>query len=57
MAFEQLYFLNLLLSRKPQDVAENSRFIDCLFPLCRNSDSKNSFATCDHKLVTSDVIL
>ena len=27
------------------------------FNLCWNSDSKNSFVTCPHKLVISDVIL
>ena len=29
-----------------QDFAENSCFFVCLFPLCWNFDSKNSFATC-----------
>ena len=43
--FEYLYFLNLLLPRKPQEFAENLCFFVCLLPLCWNSDSKNSFAT------------
>ena len=46
VVFEYCYFLNLLLPRKPQDFAENSRFFVCLFLLCWNSDSKNSFVTC-----------
>ena len=36
-----VYFLNLLLPRTPQDFVENSRFLVSLFPLCKNSDSKN----------------
>ena len=46
VVFESLYFLNMLLPRKPQDFAEKSSFFICLFSLSWNSDSKNSFATC-----------
>ena len=35
-----------MLPRKPQYFAENLRFSVSLFPLCWNSDSKNSFVTC-----------
>ena len=45
VVFKYLYFLNLFLPRKLQDFAENLRFFVCLFPLCWNSDSKNSFVT------------
>ena len=46
VVFEYFYFLNLLLQRKPHEFAENLCFFFCLFPLCWNSDSKNSFVTC-----------
>ena len=46
VAFKYFYFLNLFLSRKPQDFPENSPFFICLFALCWNSSSKKSFATC-----------
>ena len=45
LVFKYIDFLNLILSRKPQDFAENSRFFVCLFPFCWNSDSKNYFVT------------
>ena len=32
--------------KETQDFASNWRFFICLFPLCWNSDSKNSFITC-----------
>ena len=43
VVFKYFYFLNLFLPRNPQDFAESSCFFICLFPLCWNSDSKNSF--------------
>ena len=46
VAFKQFYFLNLFLPRKLQDFAENSPFFVHLFPLCWNSNSKNSLVTC-----------
>ena len=46
VAFKYFYFLNLFLPRKPQDFAENLPFFVCLFPLCWNFNSKNSFVTC-----------
>ena len=46
VVFIKKYFLNLSLQRKMQDLAENSRFFVYLFPLCWNSDSKNSSVTC-----------
>ena len=46
VAFKLFYFLNLLLPRKLQDFAENTPFFVYLYPLCWNSNSKNSFVTC-----------
>ena len=34
------------MPRKLKEFAENLRFFICLFLLCWNSDSKNSFVTC-----------
>ena len=56
VVFKYLFFLNLLLPRKQQDYAENSRVFVCSFPLCWNFDSKSSFATRLY-VVSSDVIL
>ena len=46
VVFKLFYFLNLFLPRKLQDFAENSHCFVCLFLLCWNSSSKNSFVTC-----------
>ena len=44
-SIKSFYFLNLFLPRNLQDFAESSRLFVCLFPLCWNSESKNSFMT------------
>ena len=46
VAYKCFCFQNLFLQRKPQDFAENAHFFVCLFPLCWNFNSKNSFVTC-----------
>ena len=43
---EILLFSESTLPRKPRDFAENLPFFVCLFPLCWNSISKNSFVRC-----------
>ena len=45
VAIKYFNFLNLFLPRKSQEFAENLPFFICLFPLCWNSSSKNSFVT------------
>ena len=51
-----MYFLDLLLPRKPQDFAENSRFLIVYF-ICVGIPILKIVLPHDHKLVTSGVIL
>ena len=57
VVFEQFYFLNPLLPRKPQDFAENSRFFSFVYFLCVGIQILKIFMSHAHKWMASGVVI